>query len=812
MKISCDWLAEMVAFPPVAELVPLLTHAGIEVEELEDPAARVRGVVVALIHAVEPHPHADRLRLCEVDDGQRRSRVVCGAPNAAVGLRVPLARVGAVLPGLTVERRVIREVESDGMLCSRAELGLEEKSAGLWELPADFPLGGDPLALAQIAPALTLGITPNRPDLLSHLGVAREIAAATGTRLKAQKWRLVEKGPDVSSLARVLVDDPAGCRRYVARVVRNLRVGPSPTWLQQRLLAIGQRPINNVVDVTNYVLHELGHPLHAFDLARLGLEANLPTVRVRRARAGESLVTLDGVTRKLEAEDLLISDAERPLALAGVIGGQSSEVTATTSAVLLECAWFDPVTVRRTAKRHGLHTEASHRFERGADPAMVVRAIDRCAQLLAELAEGEVAKGVIDVAQKQEPREEITLRLGRIGKLLGVSLPAETVVQLLDPLEVRCVARTDGALRFQAPSFRPDLTREIDLIEELARRYGYDRIPERLPGSAGPYQFTPLPDDQIDRLRGAALAAGLAEAVHWGFGHPAAQRRLGEDGEEPLRLQNPLGDEQSALRTTLLPGLLATLQRNVRQGATTVRLFEIGTTFHRRTPAADEPERERGLPREELRLAFLLWGERHPGRWYQTDERIDFTDVAGLLENLIDAAEAPCALTRQAGELPSFHPLAGCTLWLGEQAIGRAGLLHPTQVAELELGGAVGLGELSLTALRRVGRRAVTYQPLPRFPGTRRDVALVVDEALPVEELRAFLTAHAGGTLGAAVVERVWLFDVYRGRGIAKAKKSAAFAIEYRDRTRTLTDAEVNGAFEAVVRLLVERFGAEVRG
>jgi phenylalanyl-tRNA synthetase beta chain len=719
--------------------------------------------------------------------------------------------VGATLPGLRIERRSLRGVDSEGMLVSRAELGLEEGSDGIWVLPAGTPLGADVLSATRTGATLTLSITPNRPDLLSHLGVAREIAAAMGARLKPANWRLTEKGADVAASARVVVDDPAGCRRYLARVVKNVKVGPSPAWLAARLLAVGYRPINNVVDVTNYVLAELGHPLHAFDLSRLAVERNLPTVRVRAAKPGERLVTLDGVDRALHAEDLVIADAERAVALAGVMGGQGSEVAPETTAILIESAYFDPVRIRRGARRHGLHTEASHRFERGADPNILGRAVDRCAQLCAELCEGEVAKGTLEVAVKPEPPLEISLRLARIPRLLGVTLSAEVVVQLLDPLEVRCVARNEGALRFQPPSFRPDLCREIDLIEELARRHGYERIPERLPDTSADYAYEPLPDSRLEALRATLCAAGLSEAVTWGFGHPDQQRQWAEPGTEPLRLQNPIGEELAALRTSMIPALLGALGRNLRHGARAVRLYEIGPTFHPRAPDPAEDPRDRGLPREDRRLALVLWGERHAGRWYQGSERIDFSDASGVIENAIAALELAAPIEREPAELANLHPQAGAILRAGSTRVGIVGALHPTLAAALEAPAPVLVAELSLTALLALPRRRTTFVSLPRFPGTRRDVAVVVDEALPAETLRAFLAAHAGGALGREVVDRVFLFDVFRGKAVSKGKKSLAFAIEYLDRGRTLTDAEVNAAFAAVLARLKESFAVEIR-
>jgi phenylalanyl-tRNA synthetase beta chain len=761
VRISLEWLSDFVELPAsVDDLCERLASAGVEVEEVINPAARVRGVVVAEVRKVEPHPDAERLNLCEVFDGEGTYKIVCGAPNVAEGMRVALARIGATLPGFTIERRAIRGVESEGMLCSRSELGLEEKSAGLWDLPISFGLGRDVLAEAQVPVVLDLGITPNRPDLLSHLGIGREVAAFTGKRTKPFKWRVTEKGPEVGALARVLVEEAPSCKRYVARVVRNLKVGPSPKWLKERLESIGQRSINNVVDATNYVLHELGQPLHAFDLSRLAVEAGCPTVRVRRAQAGEKLRTLDGVERALTPDDLVIADANRPVALAGVMGGADSEVSETTVSVLLESAYFEPVRVRQTARRHGLRTEASQRFERGVDLGMVIKAVDRCAQILAEIAEGEVAKGLLESSQKAEPVREIPLRLERVGRILGVSMATEAVVQLLEPLEIRCTGRTEAALIFQIPSFRSDITREIDIIEEIARRHGYERIPEHLPDTSAEYRYEAPTSRPSDTARRALLAGGYTEAVTYGFGSPARYAPYAAREGEPLRLLNGLGEELSALRTSLVPGLLQVLAHNARHGAKHVRLFEVGTTFHRREPGADEDERDRGLPREDSRVGLVLFGGRHAGRWYEHGETVDYSDLAGAVEGLVKAFALAEPLSARPTPVDGFNPFCSAELFVGERRVGTAGQVDPEAARGWDLPGAVFVAEVSLTALAAAPRRSVMHRSLPKFPGTRRDLAVVAERSLPAETLRSWIADHPGGSLGAAVVVRVVHFDI----------------------------------------------------
>lgn len=810
MKIALDWLREFVEWPDVEALVDGLTRAGIEVEAVDDPAARIQGVVVALVEAVADHPKADKLRVCTVNDGTDSHQVVCGAANVAEGQRVAFARVGAVLGDFKIGSRKLRGVQSAGMICAREELGLAADSDGIWVLPDELALG-DPIFEAFPAPVvLELGITPNRPDLLSHLGVAREVAAVFGTKLTYSARRPAEKGPPVDGQARVLIEDPSGCRRYLARVIQGVTVGPSPRWLRDRLERIGQRSINNVVDATNYVLFELGHPLHAFDLSRLRQQSGVPTVRVRRAEEGESLTTLDGEKRDLAVEDLVIADADIPVALAGVMGGQDSEVSKATTTVLLESAWFEPARVRSTAKRFGLHSEASHRFERGADPGAVNRAVDRCAQLIVEVAGGESSKGVVDVSVKTEVKSDIRLRLDRIERLLGVALKSETVVKLLEPLEIRCTARHADDLHFEAPSFRPDLRHEIDLIEEVARRYGYDEIPDTLPNTGGPFRIEASLSRPDERVRASLLASGVSEAVTFGFGSPSRLvPLLGVEGE-PLRILNPLGEELSAMRTSLLPGLLEMLARNIRHGSKSTRLFELGATFHPAHRVDDtRSERDRLLPDEQRRVGVILWGERYPGRWFAPQQRMDFSDLAGVLDDLGDALGV--ALHRVPAERDGTNPVASAELRLADRAVGWAAQLHPELLADYDIDGLVFAAELELDTLPAEPKSAPRARSLPKFPSTRRDIAVVASCELPSAELARHLQTHAGGELGERVVEAVHLFDVYSGKGIPADKVSLAFSIEYRHHERTLTDDEVNRAFHGVIASLRDRFGVEIR-
>ena len=824
MRISLEWLSDFVDVPAVADLVTGLTAAGIEVEAVHDPASNVSGVVVGKVEAVNPHPKADKIRVTTVTDGAKSYTVVCGAPNVAPGQHVAFAQIGAKLPGLEITKRAIRGVESEGMLCGKSELGLEEKSDGIWVLPEKTELGKPLFTQVASGATIELAVTANRPDLLSHYGVAREVAAFTGKRIKIDTKRPTEKGVASSTLTRVVVDDLKACKRFVARVLTNVKVGPSPDWMRERLEAIGQRSINNVVDATNYVLMELGQPLHAYDLSTLAAESGLPTIHVRHAQPGEKLTTLDGVERELTPDDLIIADAERPIGIAGVMGGAATEVRETTTTVVLEGAWFEPSSVRRTSKRFDLKTEAARRFERGADPGVAGRAVDRCAQLLTEMGAADVGKGVVEVAAKNEPAREITLRMERVGRILGFELEAEEVVKLLEPLEIRCLARTEGALRIQPPSFRPDLNIEVDIIEEIARRHGYDNIPEHLPDAGGPFKFEPLLVAPTEIARKTLLPIGLTEVVTYGFGGPSRFAPFAERCGDPVRLINPIGEELSALRTTLLPGLFDVAVTNTRQGVKSLKLFEIGTTFRKSergsgrkvttvdpARAAEAESREAELVDERLEIGLLMFGGRYDGRWHERGETLDFSDLAGVLDDLFEAFDPREAVVRRPATIPGYHPHAGAELMVGDRRVGVAGIVHPDTLAHFGLSGTVVAAELSLEALGSVAKRAVAYRELPKFPGTRRDLAIVAERSLAAETVRSFIAAHAGGPMGQDVVERVWLFDVYSGKPIPDTHISLAFAIDYRSRERTLTDVEVNGAFEALQTSVKQTFGVEIR-
>ena len=836
MRLDVSWLEEFVDRPDTDALAAQLAAAGIEVEAIEDARTRCTGVVVARVVSVAPHPQAERLRVCVVDDGTATHQVVCGAPRVEAQMRVAYAPVGARLGEMELSARNLRGVQSAGMLCSREELGMCPDGDGLLLLADDAPIGADLALHLKLPTVFELGITPNRGDLLGHLGLAREVAAAGHRRLRPAKWRLIEKGPEVSTLARALVDEPQGCRRFVGRVLQNVSVGPSPLWLRERLAAMGQRSVNNVVDVTNYVMFELNQPLHAYDLSRLAPHQGLPTLRVRRAEAGETLTTLDGTERKLDPADLVVADGARPVALAGVMGGRDSEVVPETTQLLLEGACFDASWVRRSARRHGLRTEASYRFERGSDVAAVARAVDRCAQLLGEVAGASAAKGALDVQVRSDGPLELTLRCERVARLLGLKLAPEQLVALLEPLEIRCVRRTESALVFVVPTFRSDITREVDLVEEVARRFGYSELPERLPQPASGDAFAAPAERTGERARRALLAAGLSECVTFAFAAEAEQVPFAPDGVLPVRLRNPLGEQHSVLRTTLMAALVRVLQHNQRHGQKGGAYFELGQVFSRAADddAGRDPQAPRlappapgddlrvwmascdaVLPREATQVAVLLAGPRHAGRWYEGGDNYAMADLKGVLEALLEAYDvegevdfAPCAR-------PALNPYASATVRLdtgdGPREVGVLGQLEPGLQAQLGLSGDIFVAELQVAPFEVAVPRARAAVSLPKYPGTRRDVALVAPPGVSAEAVRRFLAEHAGGRLGTTVVNEVRLFDVYRGAPLAEGEVSLAFAITYQDRARTLTDAEVNEAFHAALTAATDALGVTVR-
>jgi phenylalanyl-tRNA synthetase beta chain len=785
MNISYLWLralAPTITASPRA-LSDALGLLGAPVDELVELGAELGDVRIARVEAVRPHPNADRLRICTVNAGGEALQVVCGAPNVEPGNYYPFAPVGAVLPGgVKIGKAKLRGETSEGMLCSARELGLGRDHAGLMTLHGEWAPGESFVEALELGDArLVVDVTANRPDLLSHLGVARELAPGGVADIRlapfsgaepALSLRAVETDGAAAGV-RVRVEDPEACPRYLAAVVRGVKVGPSPEWLASRLRAVGLRPINNVVDATNYVLHELGQPLHAFDLGKLAG----PEIRVRRAAAGESIRTLDGVERALNPDVLVIADEERPIAIAGVMGGEESEVSDETTDLLLECALFEPLRVRRAARSFGLSTDASYRYERGVDPELQPVALRRVLDLIVATAGGTVDAEALDVRAVPFTRPVVELRTARAAALLGVELTDDEIASLLEPIGFRVVER-GAVLRIEVPGFRPDVTREVDLIEEIARRRGYDSFPEAL----RPFRPSSAPEDPmavvVQRIHGVFQQWGFLEARTAGFAPESGSR---------VPLLNPLSAEESHLRDALTPGLLRRVEHNWARGIRDIRLYEIGTVFF---PAAGAP------PREEVRVSAVFTGARQPAHWSDETRSWDIWDVKALLAEMAGALGYAGVEPGAPGDAP-LEP--GETLRAG--GAGEAGWGGRVAAGAVDSPAwADPIFALELRVPEREPRRVVEYAPIPEFPGVERDLALLVPFRVPAAEVDATIRSAAGNLL-----ESVWPFDQYTGKGVAEGTRSLAWRLRFRHPERTLTDAEVDRAVDAVLATLGDR-------
>ena len=797
MNVTLNWLKAYIDFEfSPSELADRLTMLGVEVESVKQLGAELEGVIVGSVTSIRPHPNADKLVLCQVDTGGTEDlQIVCGAPNVREGMLAPVATIGATLPiGLTIKRAKLRGETSQGMLCSEKELGLSEDAAGLMELPTETPLGtplSEALGLDDVV--FELEITPNRPDCLSLIGVAREIRAETGNPLKLPTVDLKESSINVRDLTSVTIDAPDLCPRYAARIIQDVKVAESPAWLQQRLESVGIGVINNIVDVTNFVLMEYGQPLHAFDYHKLTENR----IVVRRATDSEQITTLDEIERELTPEMLVIADAEKPVALAGIMGGYDSEITETTCDVLLESAYFNPSSVRATAKLLGISTEASYRFERGADPGVVLTALDRAAQLIAELAGGTICDGTVDVYPGQQPLTEIQLRPERVNFVLGTALEAAEMAQILHRLGFD-VDTTEEAYQVAVPTFRSDVTREIDLIEEIARVHGYDNIPTTLPKGDIPVPASNPKTEVGRRVKHFLLSAGMMEAVNYSFCDPNCFDRIRLTADDPLRntlkLRNPLSPEMSVLRTTLTPGLLENAQHNRNHQIDTIALFEIGSVFV-----------HDGEEKEPQRVTGVLAGQIGEGVYSDPHRAPDFFDIKGLVEGMLEV----CGVvdwTLQKTDVPTFHPGRNAEVLLGDRRLGVFGEVHPEVLENYDLPYKAYLFEFDLEGLADATIFAKRFEPISIYPKVARDLAIVVDKEILSDMPTALIYTTGGDS-----IDSVRLFDVYEGEQVPEGKKSLAYTITYHSATETLTDKAVNALHDKVVKRLNRELGAELR-
>ncbi|WP_434624782.1 phenylalanine--tRNA ligase subunit beta [Pseudomonas sp. Z1-29] len=791
MKFSEQWLRGWVS-PQVSqdELVARLSMAGLEVDSVTPAAGEFSGVVVGEVLSTEQHPDADKLRVCQVNNGTETFQVVCGAPNVRPGLKIPFAMIGAELPGdFKIKKAKLRGVESNGMLCSQAELQIGEGNDGLMELPADAPVGQDIREYLGLDDAsIEVDLTPNRGDCLSLAGLAREVGALYDAPVTRPAVAVVPAVHDEVRPVEVLA--PAACPRYLGRVIRNVDLSkPTPLWMVERLRRADVRSIDAAVDITNYVMLELGQPLHAFDLAEIN-----GGIRVRMADEGEKLVLLDGQEVTLRSDTLVIADHTRALAIAGVMGGEHSGVSKTTRDVFLESAFFDQIAVAGKARSYGLHTDASHRYERGVDWQLAREAMERATGLLLEITGGEAGPIIETVSEQHLPKiAPVTLRAQRITQMLGMEMDSAEVERLLSALGLGIRADGQGQWQVEVPSHRFDISLEVDLIEELARLYGYNRLPVRYPQARLAPQAKAEARSELPELRRLLVARGYQEAITYSFIDPR-QFELFSPGVEPLLLANPISNDMAAMRSSLWPGLVKSLQHNLNRQQDRVRLFESGLRFVGQLD---------GLKQEPM-LAGVVCGSRLPEGWAQGRDVVDFFDVKADVEAVLGFAGALDAFTFVPGKHPALHPGQTARIERDGREVGYVGAIHPELSKTLGLDRPVFVFELVLAEVAQ--GKMPKFQELSRFPEVRRDLALVADVSVASSDVLAVIRENAGEWL-----TDLRLFDVYQGKGIDPHRKSLAVGLTWQHPSRTLNDDEVNTATQNILTSLEHRLNATLR-
>ncbi len=794
MKVSLKWLQDYIKITlPANQLAERLTMSGNEVGSIQVIGQNWQDIIIAHVLAIDPHPNADRLHLVTVDTGSEKPTVVCGAPNVIVGGKVAFAREGAQLIDpdkgqlFRLKAAKIRGVVSKGMVCSERELGISDEHTGILLLPKDAPVG-TPLADYLGDTILDVEVTPNRPDCLSMLGIACEAAALTGQTVTLPDSQYPEPGPAIENLASVEIADPDLCYRYCASLISGVTIKDSPRWMQQKLLAYGMRPINNIVDITNFVMLEYGQPLHAFDYRRI----RKSKIIVRRARPGEIMITLDGTQRPLAFHMLTISDAEVPIALAGVMGGVDSEVAPDTTTILLESANFSAASLRRTAAELKMNSEASMRFVRNLNPELTVPALRRATKLIAELGGGKAAAGILDVYPGKKEKKYIDLFFSEIKRLLGTEIEKDKAVSVLTGLGFSCQDQ-GSKLVISSPYWRSDIKYKEDLIEEVARVIGYDHIPTTiLSGSPPPQSPNPLLELK-DKVKDVLVAGGFQEIITYTMVNQQALQKVGAS-TETLHLSNPLVADQDCMRTSMRSTLLATMASNLRYEDQSIKLFEIGRVYL---------SQGKDLPQEKEILAGLIWGSRNQQSWFGDGGASDFFDAKGVIETLLNRLGIKAQFEQVSD--PALHPARCAAFTVGGETLGVVGQLQPAMAEAFELGKSpVYLFELELEKLVTIIPEKHGYQPLSRFPAVMRDLALVVDISLPQEKIEQILRSSP-------LVIQVTLFDHYIGKQVPEGKKSLAYHLVYQSSERTLTDTEVDKAQNQLLEKLKHEVGAILR-
>lgn len=799
MKVSLKWLRQYVDVNlRPEELAAKLTMVGLQASEIRTVGQQWEHIVIGEVIRIEKHPNADRLCLPTVNVGGAECTVVCGAPNVAVGQKVAFASVGARLfdphTGKHIELKPakIRGVHSEGMVCSERELGISDSHEGILVLPPDAPVG-EPLSSYLGDTIFDIAVTPNRPDCLNMIGIAREVAAIMGTRVRMPSLDYPEHDPPADTFITIEIHDPDLCARYCGGIIENVKIGPSPAWMQERLIAAGMRPINNIVDITNYVMLEYGQPLHAFDYEKIGGRK----IIVRRGRDGEVMTTLDGVERRLNGEILVIADADRPVAIAGVMGGAESEVTGNTTTILLESANFNNISIRRTSRRLGLVSEASLRFDKGLSPDLPMPAIRRAMALMVELAGGKAARGIVDVCPGVSVREPIGLSIRRVQQVLGVDFGRERVEQALASLGFACERKGDGELLVSVPYWRTDVRMVEDLIEEVARVIGYEEIPTTmLSGEIPHHEPSPLAVLK-DRIRDILVGCGMQEVITYSMTGADTLEKIRYGGQfgPPMRIANPMSREQEFLRVSLRGGLLSTFAANERNQRRGVMLFEVGKVYWPR------PE---GLPDERTLLGGVMGGVRFGRSRFGDGGEMDFFQAKGVVETLLGHLGLEGRFEPAEDEI-LLHGRCAAVM-VGGERVGLVGEVHPDVLGAFDIvAPVVGLFEIEVEKLVPLVERLRTYRPIPRFPSTDRDLALVVNADVPAQKVLDVICSFRE-------IGEARLFDVYQGKQVPPGKKSLAFALRYQAMDRTLTDTDVDRVQERILARLAREVGAELRG
>jgi phenylalanyl-tRNA synthetase beta chain len=800
MKISLNWLKEYIDLSNLSidEVVDKLTMSGLEVEDVVDENQLYRNFIVAEVKSVVKHPNADKLSVCKVFDGKENLQVVCGAPNVAAGQKVVFAPVGTFIPNgnFQIKKAKIRGVESNGMICAEDELLLSDDHSGIMVLDENLEAGksiSEALNLNDVI--FEIAVTPNRPDALSHIGVARDLAAIFDRELRIPEVNLNESDTNVSEIASVEIEDKTNCPRYTAKIVLNVQIKESPEWLKIRLSKIGLRPINNVVDVTNFILHELGQPLHAFDLDLLEGKK----IIVKSTEAEKEFVTLDSKVRKLPANTLMICDAKREVAIAGIMGGENSEITPATKNILIESAYFNPSSIRKTSKALQLSTDSSYRFERGTDPSITKYAAERAVQLISELSGGTIAKGIIDVYPKIVERKEIKLRYSRVTKVLGYEISKEKIHQILYRLGIALKDLDENSLLASVPTFRPDLEREIDLIEEIARINGYDNIPIvpkiniTLEKKIDQQKFE-------DNVRNIISSFGFYEMIN----NPLESEWEAKLSGRPISLANPQSAEMSCLRTSLLAGGLNSVKRNLNFGVRNMMLFEVGKVFQKKTDGAINSFDDIS---EMQNLILILSGKEEEKSWFSDEKYFDFYSLKGYVNAFIQKISLDNHLIdfyySNQNEIYSYY----FTKNYKNQVLGIGGKVKKDVLSKFDINQDVFAFEINLSALSQITPEMKKYIEPPKFPKIIRDFAFVFDKSVQYIEVKNFITEKASSLL-----KKVDLFDIFESESLGSNKKSMAFTLEYYDESRTLTEDEVEKDFNYLINEISKKFNAKLRG